>query len=366
MKTSIKFNAGAMTKSPLINISSQWDEKDIDFGLEASKQLIAPVSGDFKKDIEAQKSIYDKAILEKQDAISSLEKQEKKNIDKLVLENQEQISTIENRIKYVDKEILGNKKEISRLEKQEKNDIDKRCALMLDQITMTSNQIKFKQEILKIINQRIGELILAVAKVENNTKKMTEQRDGLLKENPSTERLALLLYSTTIQQNMAYSNRLHDKVYNLRKTAKEVSAEIEELNGRVVRIKSEIEKIKVRKSEGLQANIHKIREEIGDLELSKKDLPSRISKVRAELETLKLERAEALQAKIDKINEQIDDLKAKKEIVRNIKLVKNPAPEPVKSMMTKTGLLSGVVGLFFFTFLTFCVEYIKRNLSKFK
>jgi len=153
---------------------------------------------------------------------------------------------------------------------------------------------------------------------------MTEQRDGLLKENPSTEISSLLLYSTTIQQNMSYSNSLHDEIYNLRKTGKEVSAEIEDRNGDVVRIKSEIEKIKV-------------------------------------------DKAAALQTKIDKIREQIEALQLQKEMVRNIKLIKNLAPVPVKSKKKKmVVLLPAVVGFFFFTFLAFVVEYIKRNLSKFK
>ena len=76
--------------------------------------------------------------------------------------------------------------------------------------------------------------------------------------------------------------------------------------------------------------------------------------------------------KIDKLSKNINDIKAQintlnleKGLISNIKVIQEPevSLHPVKPKKKQIVLLGGVVGLFFFVFLAFFIEYIK-NASK--
>ncbi len=297
-KTNFEFKADVGKFANQIRISAECKEKDVDLGLKASKQLIALISDDGEKVVQKRNDNYDKKIIEEQN-------------------------------------------KIRKIEIRRKRDTGKQVALKLNGIKRKRDQIKLQQEILETTRQRIKELELEAKKIKDNTEKIIKQRNILLKDSRAKDDISLLLYSTTIQQNVSYSIRLGNQIYSLRTNVQAKEASIEELNGDIDLITTEIEDLKLYGTERLQAKIDDIG--IG-------------------IEELKLRRAERLPVEINNIKEQIRLLTSEKENISNIKVLQNPevSSGPVKSKKKQIVLLSVVVGLFFMIFLAFFVEYIKN------
>jgi len=322
-KTNLEFKADVGKFTNQIKISAECKEKDINLGLKAFKQMIVIVSNDGEKVIEQKRDAYDKQIATKQNQISEIETQEKKDINE---------------------QILLKQNEIRKTEIEWRRDTDKQVALKLNKIERKRNQIKLQQEIMKITRQRIKELEIESKKIEDNTEKIIKQRNMLMKDSRTKDDIFLLLFSTTIQQNISYSSKLGNQIYNLRANVKAKEANFEELKVDTGFIATEIEELKLLKAEGLQ---------------------SKTDNIATEIEELKLLKAEGLQPKINNIKTQISTLISEKGNIGNIKVIQEPevSLHPVKSKKKQIILLSVVVGLFFMIFLAFFIEYIK-NASK--
>ncbi|MBU4463704.1 MAG: hypothetical protein KKB05_07180, partial [Proteobacteria bacterium] len=226
----------------------------------------------------------------------------------------------------------------------QKKDIDKQIKLKLSEIEKIRNDIKLQQANLKNVGQRKEELLEEINGVKENTKKIIQQRNMLLKDKNPGKDISFLLYATTIQQNVAYFNQLNTQLYDLKTSEKKIEGEVDSLSRNIDDIKTGIERLNLSKAEGLQAKIYDIKTEI---------------------EKIKLQKIEGLQIKINDINAQINSLISEKGNISNIKVIQNPevSSAPVKSKKKQIVLLSVVVGLFFMIFLAFFIEYIK-NASK--
>ncbi|MBU8910997.1 MAG: hypothetical protein KOO65_06975 [Desulfobacterales bacterium] len=321
LKTTIKFKSAIVKKATIINIASQWQEKDIDLGVKAVRQLFILLSNDYRKIIERRKGDYDKQILMEQNEITKIKIQRKD----------------------IDQQIFMKQNEIVKIKTQSK-DIDKQIKLKLSEIEKIRNEIKMHEATLGNISQRKGELLSEIKSVKDNTTKIVQQRDSLLEGKNPDKDIFLLLYSTTIQQNVAYFNQLSNQIYDLRASEKKIEAKVDRLGKNIDDIKIGIERFNLSKTEGLQAKIYDIKTEI---------------------EKIKLHKTEGLQTGINDINSQINTLNLEKELVGNIKVIQEPevSLHPVKPKKKLIVLLAGVVALFMFVFLAFFVEYIK-NASK--
>ena len=320
-KTNFEFKADVSKFTNQIRINAECKEKDINLGLKASKLLIALISDDGEKVVEQRKNDYDMQIVAKQNEISKVETQERKDIDE---------------------QILLKQNEIKKTEIQWRRDTDKQVRLKLNSINKKRDQIKLQEGILETTRQRLKELELEAKKVKDNTEKIIKQRDILLKDSRTRDDISLLLYATTIQQNVSYSIQLGNQIYSLRTNVQAKEANIEELNRDIDLVTTEIENLKLYGTETLQA---------------------KMDGIRTEIEKLKLQRAEGLPAEINiYIKEQIKLLTSAKENISNIKVLQNPevSSAPVKSKKKQIVLLSVVVGLFFMIFLAFFIEYIKN------
>ena len=297
-KTNLEFKADVGKFTNQIRISAECKQKDVDLGLEASRKLITIISDDYEKVVEQRKNDYDMQIAAKKNQISRIETQGRKDIDE---------------------QILPKQNEIKKTEMQWRRATDKQVALKLNNIERKRNQIKLQQQILEAARQRIKELELDAKKIKNNTEKIIKQRDVLLKDNRAKDALFLLLYATTIQQNETYSTRLSNQIYSLKANVQAKEANIEELK--------------------LDTGF-----------------------ITTEIEELKLYRTEGLQGEIDDITTQINALTSEKGNISNIRVIQNPevSSMPVKSKKKQIVLLSVVVGLFFMIFLAFFIEYIKN------
>jgi len=139
-----------------------------------------------------------------------------------------------------------------------KGDYDRQIEFKLNSIGKTQNEIKLQQANLKNIRQMKEELLVEIKGVKENTEKIIQQRDTLLKDKNSGEDISLLLYSTTIQQNVAYFNQLNTQIYDFRTGEKKIEAESNRLSKNIDDIKAEINILGLKK--GLISNIKVIQE----------------------------------------------------------------------------------------------------------
>jgi capsular polysaccharide biosynthesis protein len=176
-----------------------------------------------------------------------------------------------------------------------------------NQIIMKQNEInnmktrkKLQQANLKNIGQTKEELLRAIKEVKENVEKVIHQRDLLLKSKRTGNSTTLLLYSTTVQQNVTYFNQLSNELYGLNAKEEEIKAKIEAF-------------------------------------------PEDMADIKARINTLNLEKA------------LIDNIKVIQEPEVSL--------HPVKPKKKQIVLLATVVALFMAVFLAFFIEYIK-NASK--
>jgi uncharacterized protein involved in exopolysaccharide biosynthesis len=108
--------------------------------------------------------------------------------------------------------------------------------------------------------------------------------------------------------------------------------------------------------------IYSLRTDAQAKEAKIEELNENINLITTEIESLKLYRTEGLQGEIDDIKTQINALTSKKENISNIKIIQNPevSSASIKSKKKQIVLLSVIVGLFFMIFLAFFIEYIKN------
>ncbi|HUV49620.1 MAG TPA: Wzz/FepE/Etk N-terminal domain-containing protein [Anaerolineae bacterium] len=94
--------------------------------------------------------------------------------------------------------------------------------------------------------------------LKNNTEDLIKQRDLLLKESNAGAEIPLLLYSTTIQQNISYLNQINNQIYDFKEKEKEALQEIGEAERGIDTAKTEIDELEVNKE--MIANIKVIQE----------------------------------------------------------------------------------------------------------
>ena len=158
-------------------------------------------------------------------------------------------------------------------------------------------KIELSEKSLKDIKRRMEGLKKEADNVKNNTEDLIKQRDSLLKESKAAAEMPLLLYSTTIQQNISYLNQINNQIYDFKEKRREVLQET---------------------GEG-ERGIDTAKTEIAVLEVNK---------------------------------EMISNIKVIQEPEVSL--------HPVKPKKKQIVLLSVVVGLFFMNFLAFFIEYIKN------
>jgi uncharacterized protein involved in exopolysaccharide biosynthesis len=85
--------------------------------------------------------------------------------------------------------------------------------------------------------------------------------------------------------------------------------------------------------------------------------------VNTEIERLKLQKTGGLQAKIDDAKAEINSLCLEKGFVQNIKVIQNPevSLSPIKPKKKRNVLLAGVVGFTILIFFSFFLEYLQKS-----
>ena len=275
LETDIKFEVRPQKGTNFIKATSEWEENEAEFGKKSLVQLVAFISKEYEDVIHQRKDDYEKQILMKQNQIKEVEIQRK--------------------------------------------DIDKKILLELNTIGAKKNHIKLNKATLNIIQDREKELLEEIKNVKDNTERIVKERNNVLQHKGNVDDISLLLYSTTIQQNVAYFNQLSNQINDIR-TKKEIAGmKIENLKKDIDDINTEIDRLKLKKTEGLQAKIN-------DLKL------------------------------------QIDRLRIKEGMIKNIRVIQNPESSirPIKPKKKLIIVLAGVVAFMMMMFLAFFLEYIQK------
>ena len=343
LENGMKFETGIQKGTNFIKVTSEWEENKIELGLRASEQLAASLSKEYEEIVGQRRGDYTKQILMKQNQIKEVEIQ-RKDIDKQIFKQQNQIAKIETQRKDIDQQVL----------------------FKLNKIEGKKDTIKLRESTINIIGEREKELFQEIKNVKNNTEKIVKQRNNILEHKGNVDDISLLLYSTTIQQNVAYFNQLSDQINRLRKQKMELKTDIEKLGKDIDDINTEIGRLKLNKTEGLQAKIDDVNTEIERIKLHKTEgLQAKINDISTEIGRLKLQKTEGLQAKINDLKLQIDRLSIKNDVIKNIRVIQNPEASisPIKPKKRLNILLAGVIAFMMMMFLAFFVEYIRKAKS---
>jgi len=278
LKKDIEFGIKTQRGSNFIKVTSEWKENEVEFGEKTLVHLLGFISKEYENIVQQRKDDYEKQILMKQNQIKEVEIKRK--------------------------------------------DIDKQILLESNTIGAKKNNIKLNKTTLTIMQDREKELLQEIKNVKDNTERIVQERNTILQHKGNADDISLLLYSTTIQQNVAYFNQLSNQINELR-TKKEI----------------------------IDMNIENLKKDIDD--------------INTEIDRLKLKKTEGLQAKINDLKLQIDRLSIEKDMIQNIRVIQDPeiSLRPIKPKKTLIIILAGVVAFMMMMFLVFFLEYIQKAKS---
>lgn len=272
-----KFKANIPRNANVLVVSSEFQANKTDFGLQVLHQLLSELQNDYAREVRRKKDEYQKQILMKKNQLSEIEIQ-RKDLDQQI----------------------GIKQGLSR-EKSE--------------------QIKLIISKLSICERRESDLLNDLKEVKGNTQRITSQRDQILKQTSVNNEngIADLLYSTTIQQNVAFFNELKNQI-NLNRIERE----------------------------NYKSNI--------------KDLEKDINEIKLEVERLKLKQSEELKSKIEAIGIELEDLQNKISQIQNIKTISEPtvSSHPVRPKIYLNIFMALIGGSILGIFLALILEYASK------
>lgn len=278
-KKEIKFTATAdkRSKSNAVSISSEWAEEDIEPGVAASRKLIDFLQQEYGAIISNRKKDFDHLITLKEEGLLKIEVQ-RKDLEKQIANEQNALQKIREDIKLEQTQGLNVKKQIDEYLEESKS-------------------------------------------VKENTGQLLQHRESVLKNPGATDNnLSLLLYTTTIQQNVAYFNKIQDQMYDLKREAKNV-----------------------------EGRIFALTKAIKDTETA--------------IERLKLQQDEGLQTQIEDIKTGIERLKLSRDMITDIKIVQDPevSSKPIKPKKKLIVLLAGMASLLVFTLVAFIMNTVRKT-----
>ncbi len=126
--------------------------------------------------------------------------------------------------------------------------IDKEILYKLSDIQGKKNQIEFKQAALKNIKEWKNQLNRKLMTLNDDIKKIKQQRDKILESKTGEDSSILSLFFTSVQQNMVNFNQLNYQLNELTSKENEMSSEVEQLKQDINHINTEINRLNIEKS----------------------------------------------------------------------------------------------------------------------
>ena len=126
--------------------------------------------------------------------------------------------------------------------------IDVEILFNLSSIQGKKNQIDSQLSILKNIKARKNKLNQELMTLNDDTKKIIQQRDKILEGKTGEDNILPLFYLTSVQQNNAYFNQLNNQLNELKSKEDEIPANVEQLKQDINKINMEIDRLNIKKS----------------------------------------------------------------------------------------------------------------------
>jgi len=269
-------------------VSVFYDDKDTEKGKIIMGELLKELKDYYKVRTETRSATIDNSIIIMKNQNEIIESRKMQNINSKA------------RIVNQKKRILNEKKRI------------------MDYMEL----LKDKIEVLKVTGNN---LMNQLKGVDENSKVIMKGRNEMLKKDEKADSVALLLYSTTIQQNISYINNLNADV---QRTKLEQESTKNELSKKELELKDK------------DTELNDADTALKDLDSALKDFDTEILNNLARIQNLELQ------------NKRIEGLKLIQEPYASIKPV---APRKIFNMAS-----AGVTALFFGIFLVFVLEFIRK------
>ena len=129
-----------------------------------------------------------------------------------------------------------------------KEGINKEILLKLSEIQNKKNQIDFKLAVLKNIKTQENKLNRKLMTLNDDTKKIKQQRNKILEGKTGENSIVPLFYLTAVQQNMANFNQLNYQVNELRSKKDKLLTKVEQLKQDMNNINTVIKRLNIQKS----------------------------------------------------------------------------------------------------------------------
>ena len=203
----IKLKIDLPNKSNIIKVSVEAESDKIEHGINVLEQLVIELQADYELGVLRKKQEYQEKISKRNNMIKSL--------------------------------LL------------ERKDLGKKISIKENFIKEKYAQIDIQKSSLDIMDQRIADMVQELKDVKKNTDNIIVQRENFLKDPAKNldSGLADLLYSTTIQQNVAFFNTLQNQISDLKIEKEQSKAVLKTLEKEIDDLKLDIERMKIEKDE---------------------------------------------------------------------------------------------------------------------
>lgn len=139
-----------------------------------------------------------------------------------------------------------------------RNRVENEIKMVSIQINTKENEIKLKNEQYKLLVDRERQLLDEIKSTKANSDKLIDKRDPLFQKREGKDDISVLLYTATIQQNIAYFNQLQNEFFSLKANKESTLTEIENIKTSINQARIQIGNLNMSKG-GIQ-NISVIQE----------------------------------------------------------------------------------------------------------
>ncbi len=136
----------------------------------------------------------------------------------------------------------------SKLVQYFKNEYDMKLSLAKSETDYIKTAIQSYKRNVKNIEKRIDELISEIELIKMNTSNLIKERNKLLSKNPNENNiLSALLYSNTIQQNLALSNNYQNEISEYKLKKEEEQQKIDKSESEIIKKINETKNLQFKK-----------------------------------------------------------------------------------------------------------------------
>jgi len=208
---------------------------------------------------------------------------------------------------------------------------------IFDNIEEILIEMVFRINNIRLLKSTENKIKIQIKTVDENTEAIRKQRDGLLNEGGDVDKVALLLYSNTIHQNIAYKDILNTELQNNR-------------------VEQVVHQQKIENSE------RKFRNEFFRCQklMTKSDIVSDFKELLSKYEFVLEERPN-----IKYLSEKLKEAKIAEENswANMIRVIQDPvaSSKPIKPRRARVILISVVFSIFLGFFLALIIDFMKKN-----